>query len=957
MVTQSTHCSSFFFFNDTATTEIYTLSLHDALPIYAVHDLQPPPARVDRHDQPPGPARPARRLPAAIGLRRRRVLPPLLGRVRRRRARPLARRTAPGDPPGAHGLGPADSRDAQGAAWRVHGRRRARRRPAAPARRAARQDRPALDRGGLPRGERGAPHAKRPAATVRPGRDGEGSGAAGAVQPHRQRHRLPRVSHPETPARLDRKVELRRPRHRAPRDRHRGRSGEQAVRVRRRAEPGRQRHAAERDQAGRPRRPHHPGIPRSPRPPGRVPVLVGDRADARLLALDDPVRRGPLHAGEEGGARPHPPHSHAVPRGHAARRAVSRYRRGDPPGAAGAGAGGALSHEHRRGAEAVAPHAAVAAQGHAPDHHDHGRQAVGAPPPRRPDLRQLDGARPADPPGHLPRGGAVPPQRDPDQHVHAGARPQSRGVREEGVGDLPREGLFHEHDDAGAVHPDGLHAEKDPPGVSEFVFGTHNAAFVQVMYEQYLRDPASVGEEWRNLFDNGRLADLPVIPTSRAEVLRSGEQGAVPSAAPPSTAPRSPLPAGLTPITGPAARLAQNMTDSLSVPTATSFREIVVDTLDARRRELNARLAAGGKKISYTHLIGYAIVQAARAFPVMTHAFQEAGGKPHRLDPGGVSLGLAVDVQKKDGSRTLVVPVIKHAEGMNFAAFHATYETLVEKARTGRLLPDDFAGGTMTLTNPGTIGTVASVPRLMKGQGSIVATGAIRQPGSAKIVTITSTYDHRVIQGAESGMFLRKLDALLQGEDGFYERVFESLDVTGIGTRETGNVSPPAATLPVSRFPIPEVARPGVEDLKHVAAAMALVKAIRHFGHLAARLDPLGSEPPGDPALDPGPLGLTPENMTRVPAELLRIYVPGRTLAEAYPELLKTYCGTIAYEVEHIGSHQERVWLRRVIESGQHRPQLAADEKRKLLSRLTAVEMLERFLHTAHLWQKRLSVS
>ena len=493
--------------------------------------------------------------------------------------------------------------------------------------------------------------------------------------------------------------------------------------------------------------------------------------------------------------------------------------------------------------------------------------------------------------------------------------------------------------------------------MSEFVFGTHNAAFVQVMYEQYLRDPASVGEEWRQLFDNGRLADLPVIPTSRAEVLRSGEQAALPSAAPPSTAPRSPLPAGLTPITGPAARLVQNMTDSLSVPTATSFREIVVDTLDARRRELNARLAASGQKISYTHLIGYAIVQAARAFPMMTHAFQEAGGKPHRLDPGGVSLGLAVDVEKKDGSRTLVVPVIKHAEGMDFAAFHTTYETLVEKARTGRLLPDDFAGGTITLTNPGTIGTVASVPRLMKGQASIIATGAIRQSGGAKLITITSTYDHRVIQGAESGMFLRKLEALLNGEDQFYEGVFESV---GVGRGALGVAPAPAGQAPAP--PMPHAPRPGVdvevgvEELKHVAAAMALVKAIRHFGHLAARLDPLASDPPGDPALDPGPLGLTPEIMARVPAEVLRVYVPGRTLADAYPELLKTYCGTIAYEVEHIGSHQERVWLRQVIESGQHRPPLAADEKRKLLSRLTAVEMLERFLHTAYLGQKRFSI-
>src|SRR5438445_4326 len=214
------------------------------------------------------------------------------------------------------------------------------------------------------------------------------------------------------------------------------------------------------------------------------------------------------------------------------------------------------------------------------------------------------------------------------------------------------------------------------------------------------RDPASVGEEWRQLFDNGKLAELPVIPTSRTEVLGSGEQGAVPSAAAEATAPRSPLPvsANLTPITGPAARLAQNMTDSLSVPTATSFREITVDVLDARRRELNGQLAAAGKKISFTHLIGFAIARAARELPVMTHAFQDVDGKPHRFDPRAVNLGLAVDVEKKDRSHALVVPVIKHAEGMDFATFHATYETLVDKARTNKLVPDDFAGATITLT-------------------------------------------------------------------------------------------------------------------------------------------------------------------------------------------------------------------------------------------------------------------
>ncbi len=411
------------------------------------------------------------------------------------------------------------------------------------------------------------------------------------------------------------------------------------------------------------------------------------------------------------------------------------------------------------------------------------------------------------------------------------------------------------------------------------------------------------------------------------------------------------------------------MTESLTVPTATSFRDIHAATLDARRKALNAQLAANGKKISFTHVIGYAIVQAAKRFPVMTHVFQEIDSKPHRVDPGAVGLGLAVDVEKKDGTHALVVPVIKHAEGMDFAAFHGAYETLVEKARTNRLMPDDFAGGTIQLTNPGTLGTVASVPRLMKGQGSIIATGTIRDIGGAKIITITSTYDHRIIQGAESGMFLRTLDSLLQGEERFYEGLTESIEKKGSGEwgvvrtveREASAVAPqpsvtPSSTTPHSPLPEAVTTGGGIEDLRHVAAAYALVRAHRNFGHLAARLDPLGAEPPGDPSLDIGRLGLTPEIMARIPAELLRIYVPGSTLAEALPHLRATYCGTIAYEVEHIGSHEERLWLRQVIESGQHRRPLSAEGKRQLLARLTAVETLERFLHKAYLGQKRFSI-
>ena len=402
------------------------------------------------------------------------------------------------------------------------------------------------------------------------------------------------------------------------------------------------------------------------------------------------------------------------------------------------------------------------------------------------------------------------------------------------------------------------------------------------------------------------------------------------------------------------------MTESLSVPTATSFREISAGTLDTRRKTLNAQLAASGRKISFTHLIGYAIVQAAKRFPVMTHAFQDIDGKPHRVDPGAVGLGLAVDVERKDGTRALVVPVIKHAETMDFAAFHAAYEDLVEKARTNKLLPDAFAGGTIQLTNPGTIGTVASVPRLMKGQGSIIATGTIRDVAGAKVITITSTYDHRVIQGAESGMFLRALDALLQGEERFYEGVTESLEGKGAGSQELGVRAAPSAPQPAVASPAPgsQLPTPGIEDLKYVAAAYALVRAHRNFGHLAAHLDPLGSEPVGDPSLDSARLGLTPEIMARIPADVLRIYVPGppQTLADALPQLRATYCGTIAYEVEHIGSHQERLWLRQAIESGEHRRPLSADGKKQLLARLTAVETLERFLHKAYLGQKRFSI-
>ncbi len=419
-------------------------------------------------------------------------------------------------------------------------------------------------------------------------------------------------------------------------------------------------------------------------------------------------------------------------------------------------------------------------------------------------------------------------------------------------------------------------------------------------------------------------------------------------------------PAGSELMKGSAAALARYMDESRSIPTATSFRTITVTVLDARRRELKA----GPRKVSFTHLIAYAIARSADDMNVMAHHFAEVEGKPHRVDDGQVNLGLAVDVEKKDGTRTLMVPVIRNAGRMPFDAFLDAYDALVEKARTNTLKADDLTGGNITLTNPGGLGTIASVPRLMNGQGTIIATGSIAYPvglanigsmiGAEKVMTMTSTYDHRIIQGAESGRFLARIEEYLQGERGFYEGVFGSL---GIALGPPPSLPAPAAAAAAAReAPRGAAAPPSEELLQAVQAATALLKAYRTHGHLAARLDPLGVEPEGDPALDPEPLGLTPELMAQIPAKILRMYVPGATLADALSHLRETYCGTIAYEIEHIASHRQRVWLREKIESGAFRQPLRSDEQKVLLKRLVEVDAMERFMHKAYLGQHQFSI-
>ena len=428
------------------------------------------------------------------------------------------------------------------------------------------------------------------------------------------------------------------------------------------------------------------------------------------------------------------------------------------------------------------------------------------------------------------------------------------------------------------------------------------------------------------------------------------------------------------PLRGPAATLAKAMDASRSIPTATSFRELAVDTLDAKRRALNAVLKERGMKVSFTHLIAWAIVKAAQDWPVMGRAFEERDGKPFVIEPGGVNLGIAVDVERK-GKRSLMVPCIKGADSLDFKGFHSYYEELITKTRENSLTADDFQGTNISLTNPGGLGTVASVPRLLEGQGTIVACGSLAYPvewqhatpekikalGVSKVMTMTSTYDHRVIQGAESGSFLRRIEELLQGEDDFYESVARDLDVNPdpITSAHAASASAPPLAAPGAPggAAAPSVsAKPNMELLQAVQAATSLLKAYRTHGHLAARLDPLGSEPKSDPAIQPETLNLTPDLMAQIPAEILRIGVEGETLLEVLPRMREAYCGTIAYQIEHLSSHQQRMWLRDMIETGWHRKPLEPEEKQGLLDRLIQVFGFERYLEKAYLGQKMFSV-
>ena len=499
-----------------------------------------------------------------------------------------------------------------------------------------------------------------------------------------------------------------------------------------------------------------------------------------------------------------------------------------------------------------------------------------------------------------------------------------------------------------------------------------NYVFALDLLQQYRRDRRSVDSSWGEYFD--RLHG--VEPAQRAMTVEAQAAPAQAQAtslvrsAPSAPATRSSkamivpaiLPGDIAnPIRGGAMRIVENMEASLTVPTATSMRSIPVRTLEENRSILNKHRAAHGQsKVSFTHLTAWAICRALDTFPRLNDAYAEIDGVPHRIQRDQVRFGVAVDVQKKDGSRTLLVPNIKDAGKLDFASFLKAFDDLVGRARKGTISPDDFMGTTVSLTNPGTVGTTQSAPRLMPGQGLIVATGALDHPaeyrsmaprtlsllGISKVMVVTSTYDHRIIQGAESGLFLARMEDLLRGEDGFYERIFEDLKVPHQPIKWEIDVSPALFAGGGG----------SKEEIEKQARVLQLINAYRVRGHLVADLDPLDSTRAPHKDLDPATYGLTIWDLDR---EFITNGLAGTerlTLREILEVLRDTYCATIGAEYMFIADRERKAWLQVRMESSRNRTALDEAARRRVLEKLIEAESFERFLHAKYVGHKRFSL-
>ncbi|WP_018126828.1 multifunctional oxoglutarate decarboxylase/oxoglutarate dehydrogenase thiamine pyrophosphate-binding subunit/dihydrolipoyllysine-residue succinyltransferase subunit [Balneola vulgaris] len=495
----------------------------------------------------------------------------------------------------------------------------------------------------------------------------------------------------------------------------------------------------------------------------------------------------------------------------------------------------------------------------------------------------------------------------------------------------------------------------------EAVFGP-NSALVEELYNQYQQNPESVPVHWRNFFDeqDGKTSN----GSSSSAPKSSTQEAAKPAPAKKSDAPKSanvPKGAELEKIKGVATKIVENMDQSLEVPTATSLRVLPVKMMIEDRAVINTHLLQRNEpKASFTHFIAWAIIKALKEYPGVNNAYHFDGNNHYKVVHDQVNLGIAVDLPNKDGSRNLVVPNIKGVDKMNFREFLHAYADLIDRARNGKLGIDDYQGTTISITNPGTIGTVSSVPRLMQGQGAIIATGAIDYPaeyqsmskeilnqlGISKVMTVTCTYDHRVIQGAESGSFLKKINDLLTGQENFYADIFSDLEI-------------PYEPIPYSADTYSGPFGGKSDSLEYDRRAIGvwrLINMYRMRGHVLADLDPLGKDPKHVPELDLEYYGLSLWDLDR------EFYCGGfggwekAPLRDIIKLLRDTYCNDIGADYMHLLDLEERRWLREAMESTANKATLTKDDKKEILHKLNQAMAFEEFLHKKYIGHKRFSL-
>ncbi|MDQ7816874.1 MAG: multifunctional oxoglutarate decarboxylase/oxoglutarate dehydrogenase thiamine pyrophosphate-binding subunit/dihydrolipoyllysine-residue succinyltransferase subunit [Melioribacteraceae bacterium] len=486
----------------------------------------------------------------------------------------------------------------------------------------------------------------------------------------------------------------------------------------------------------------------------------------------------------------------------------------------------------------------------------------------------------------------------------------------------------------------------------------YNFGFVSDLLEKYFDDPESVSDYWKEYFEhltgNNKTDNAEHTEIKSTSPKKGGSSPVVSE-----TFDISPDDEVI-PVVGVGAKIIENMTGSLSIPTATSLRTISVKLLEENRKIVNHHLKRiSGRKISFTHLIAYAIVKAINKYPNINNSYGDVNNKPSFIKKRYINLGIAVDIERKDGTRSLIVPNIKRAELMNFEEFINAYDELINKAKNGKLEPADFQNSTLTLTNPGGIGTVSSIPRLMNGQGCIIAVGAIDYPaefkamhesalasfGIGKVMNITSTYDHRIIQGAESGGFLAYVDKLLLGEENFYNSVFNDLNIP------QKSVGWDLDTLS-KRFSNID----NIEEIEKQARIVLLINMFRVRGHLIADINPLHPPKSFHQELDPSNHGFTIWDYDR---HFITGNLQGKqtgTLREILDILHQTYCEKIGIEYMHIQNPEEKLWLQTKMEPIKNKPDFSNELKKRTMEKLVISEAFEHFLHTKFIGHKRFSL-